>query len=280
MNKKIIDISEHNGIMTKEKMIKIKNNCDGLIIRCGYGSDFNFQDDKQFHNNLKLANELNIPTQFYLFSYAQTTQQAKSEAQHVNRLLPENATIYFDIEDESLKYLDSKQAQEVILIFLQNLRKDIKRGIYCGYYNYTHKLSFIDKIFNNNMIWIADYSFNHSEINHQYTDKFKIDGLSCNFDMSNFIYFVGYKDNIEINNNFINENGIGTVLVDSLNVRNKPSINGEIVATYYKGEKINYDLIVICDDYVWLSYISFNGFRRYVACRVIKTNEKYIDYSK
>lgn len=281
MSKRIIDISEHNGLLNETLMNKIKSNCEGLIIRCGYGSDYSFQDDKQFNNNHKLAVKLNIPCQFYLFSYALNTLQAKSEAQHVNRLLPQNSIIYFDIEDETVSKLDKKELKDIVLTFINNLRKDIQCGVYCGWYNYTNKLSFINELFPPSLIWVADYSFNHKGYNQQFTSEFRISGISCNFDMSDFIEFTGYNTKEENKNpNVINEKGVGTVLADVLNVRNEPNTNSKIVANYYKGEKVNYDMIVVGNEYVWLSYISWSGQRRYVASRVISTNEKYIEYKK
>ena len=56
-----------------------------------------------------------------------------------------------------------------------------------------------------------------------------------------------------------------TVTVDKWDVRNDPSLDGEIVATYSKGEIINYDCYCIVNGYVWISYISRSGRRRYVA---------------
>ena len=56
-----------------------------------------------------------------------------------------------------------------------------------------------------------------------------------------------------------------TVGVDALNVRNYPATNGDVVATYSKGEVINYDCYCIANGYVWISYISRSGIRRYVA---------------
>lgn len=59
--------------------------------------------------------------------------------------------------------------------------------------------------------------------------------------------------------------GTATVLVDALNVRNEPNDESGIVAVYGKGQTFNYDSFVVADGYVWLSYVSFSGVRRYVA---------------
>lgn len=58
-----------------------------------------------------------------------------------------------------------------------------------------------------------------------------------------------------------------TVTVNSLNVRNAPSLTGQVVAQYKQGSKINYDSVYEGDGYRWISYVSTSGVRRYVACR-------------
>lgn len=49
-------------------------------------------------------------------------------------------------------------------------------------------------------------------------------------------------------------------------VRNSPRLDNKVVANYNKGEKVNYDRILYGASYTWLSYISYDGTRRYVAC--------------
>lgn len=60
--------------------------------------------------------------------------------------------------------------------------------------------------------------------------------------------------------------GTFKVTVDTLNVRTDPNAKtGKAVATYKKGQTFNYDSYTITNGYVWLSYISNSGSRRYVA---------------
>ena len=72
------------------------------------------------------------------------------------------------------------------------------------------------------------------------------------------------------------EIGTATVLVDILNVRSKPSLNANIVAKYYKNEKIHYNKVYFNEGYVWVEYISSTGAYRYVASRKLNSNEKYL----
>lgn len=55
-------------------------------------------------------------------------------------------------------------------------------------------------------------------------------------------------------------------MVDVLNVRNAPRLSGSVVATYKKGETVILDnTYYIADGYVWGTYISYSGARRYIA---------------
>lgn len=65
---------------------------DFAMIRCGFGSEWNgtgdyAQDDEQWCRNADECTRLGIPFGTYLYSYATTEEQAKSEAEHVARLL-------------------------------------------------------------------------------------------------------------------------------------------------------------------------------------------------
>lgn len=71
-----------------------------------------------------------------------------------------------------------------------------------------------------------------------------------------------------INVNSYYESGIATVLVDVMNIRNQPSLQGEIQdVKYYKGEEIAYNKVHICDGYYWVEYNRASGEKGYVASR-------------
>ena len=72
------------------------------------------------------------------------------------------------------------------------------------------------------------------------------------------------------------ENGKATVVVNSLNVRDNPHTkNSNIVASYSKNESFYYNEVYISNAYVWVSYISNSGYRRYVAVKNKTTGERY-----
>lgn len=71
---KYIDVSEHQGVIDWET---VKGSIDGAILRAGYGKN---HIDRQFARNAAECNRLGIPCGAYWFSYAKTTDEAKSEA--------------------------------------------------------------------------------------------------------------------------------------------------------------------------------------------------------
>lgn len=89
VNKKGVDISYANGNID---LAKVKNaGYEFVMIRCGYGSDIVSQDDSQFASNVAKAEKLGMPWGVYLFSYACSTADAKSELAHIDRLLKAQA---------------------------------------------------------------------------------------------------------------------------------------------------------------------------------------------
>jgi GH25 family lysozyme M1 (1,4-beta-N-acetylmuramidase) len=100
MSLKGIDISEHNGYKDWNRL-----KADGVqfaMIRLGYGSDQPSQDDKMFQWYVSEAERVGIKWGAYLYSYALTVEDAKSELQHIKRVLNgrnPSFPVGFDMED-------------------------------------------------------------------------------------------------------------------------------------------------------------------------------------
>ena len=107
MQKKGVDISEHNGSVDFQAL---KNaGVQFAIIRLGYGSDYVSQDDSRFSENVRKAETAGMPWGAYLYSYAKTAAMAQSEAQHALRLLNGKKPAYgvwFDVEDSQIANAD------------------------------------------------------------------------------------------------------------------------------------------------------------------------------
>ena len=148
--KKIIDVSSWQGVIDWEK---VKSQIDGAILRCGYGSDLTKQDDEQFKRNADECTRLGIPFGVYLYSYAKTNDQAKSEAAHVLRLIKGYKLaypVYLDLEENGTQAGAIERA---------NIFGDIieQSGYWCGIYanlnwwnNYLKGLERFTK-------WVAQY---------------------------------------------------------------------------------------------------------------------------
>ena len=126
---KLIDVSYHQG---KIDWSVVKKQVDGVIIRCGYGSDYTSQDDKRFKENIEACIKYNIPFGVYLYSYAKTVNAAKSEANHVLRLLEPykdklSYPVYLDLEEDGTE----AGAVERAIVFGDIIEK---AGYWCGVY--------------------------------------------------------------------------------------------------------------------------------------------------
>lgn len=53
----------------------------------------------------------------------------------------------------------------------------------------------------------------------------------------------------------------------TLKIRNNHSTSAQVAAELYSGESVNYDSVYVTKSYVWISYISYSGVRRYIAIR-------------
>lgn len=153
-NLKLIDVSAHQG---KIDWGTVKNHVDGVIIRCGYGSNYKTQDDKRFKENVEGCIAHGIPFGVYLYSYAKTINAAKSEANHVLRLLEPykgklSYPVYYDLEEQGTE----KGAVERAIVFGDIIEKN---GYWCGIYanQYWWKTYLKGKL-NRFTKWVAKYS--------------------------------------------------------------------------------------------------------------------------
>ena len=174
----IIDVSEHNGKLNWEK---IKPEIEGAIIRCGFGSDYSKQDDAYFERNCSECERLGIPYGVYIYSYANAVNKAKSEANHVKRLIKGkklSLPIFYDLEEERYSsyatkmantWLDEMEGYEVGIYANVNWWKNYLSGVKC------------DKK------WVAYWGSKQPSISGmvllQYSDNGKVAGIS-GFDLN------------------------------------------------------------------------------------------------
>lgn len=151
-----VDISTHNGIVNFEALKKA--GIEFVIIRCGYGGNLTKQDDTMFKRNVEQCRKNNIPYGVYLYSYATSVEGAKSEAEHIIRLLNGSRPAYgcwYDVEDSKLPD-NKKQLTDQVVSFCEALEK---AGLYVGVYSslswfrtrFDSRISVYDK-------WVAQWN--------------------------------------------------------------------------------------------------------------------------
>ena len=126
----IIDVSKHNGKIDWDKAKA--SGVQGAIIRCGYGRDVANQDDPYFKRNVSECQRLKIPFGVYIYSYAGDAEKAKSEADHVKRLvrgLKFDFPIFYDLEESKYSSVAKKVAETWL-----SCMKGYNVGIYASLY--------------------------------------------------------------------------------------------------------------------------------------------------
>lgn len=182
-SKKLIDVSEHQGYFDWEK---VKPHIDGAILRCGYGSDYEDQDDAYFRRNADECTRLGIPFGVYLYSYAKTPIQARSEADHVLRQIQGyrlSYPVYLDLEEAQCR----DGVVERACVFGDIIEA---AGYWCGIYANLYWWEVILKDGLERFTkWVAqyhsqcDYTGTHLDI-WQYTAKGSVDGIPGPVDMN------------------------------------------------------------------------------------------------
>ena len=159
--KKGIDVSHHQGTIDWQK---VKNDgIDFAIIRCGYGGNYTSYDDRHWLRNVSECERLGIPYGVYLYSYSENTEDAKSEAAHVLRLLEGHNPaygVYYDLEDENTTGTVSNTTIGTIAKTFcdQVSASGYKVGIYASKYWWQYKLT--SSVFKNEKWskWVAQYN--------------------------------------------------------------------------------------------------------------------------
>lgn len=180
---KIIDVSQWQGVIDWNKAAQ---HIDGAVLRAGFGSDDDSQDDKQYSRNAAECERLGIPYEVYLYSYAFTEDMAKSEAAHVLRLIKGKSVsrVWYDLEES--KY--GTYAKTALKAFADAIRA---AGYEVGLYSYENYYNSYLTGVKDLPIWCAKYASNKPEIGAdiiawQYTSGEKIDGIEGRVDCSHW----------------------------------------------------------------------------------------------
>lgn len=156
-----IDVSQWNGDIN---WTKVKNtDVDYAIIRCGYGTDLTYQDDKKWKTNADACTANGIPFGVYLYSYADTVEKARSEAEHVLRLVKGynlSYPIFYDLEEQSVRdRLSKAEIAQIAKTFCDTIKAaGYKVGVYANLDWFNNYLT--DSVFDNYDKWVAQWNHN------------------------------------------------------------------------------------------------------------------------
>ena len=180
LNRFIIDVSHHQGTIDWEAVKSA--GVEGAIIRCGYGMDQADQDDRKWKRNADECTRLGIPFGAYLYSYADSTAKAQSEAQHALRLLAGyklSYPVYYDLEEAGTE----SGAEERARVFCEAIKAaGYMPGVYANknwWDNYLTGLTEYTR-------WVARYN---SELGMeadmwQYTSSGRVPGIVGRVDLN------------------------------------------------------------------------------------------------
>lgn len=192
---KVIDVSYHNGVIDWER---VKAAGYHAIIRCGYGSNFENQDDGQFKRNADACVRLGIPFGCYLYSYAKGTTQAVSEAEHAVRLCAPyrdamSYPLFFDTEEPGTETVSAAHA----VIFCSRVKAEgFTAGIYASQAWWQENLSNV----NGYVKWVARWSDSEPITRGwqlwQYSERGNVPGIKGHVDLNYSRYTIKTSSNV------------------------------------------------------------------------------------
>lgn len=153
-----IDVSKWNGDIDWAKVKEA--GVDYAIIRCGFGSNLEKHDDTYWKANADACTELGIPFGTYIYSYADSMDDAVSEAEHVLRLIEGydlSYPVYYDLEDDCITdNFTNAEIAELAETFCGIIEEaGYEAGIYANKYWFTEILT--DPVFEKWDKWVAQY---------------------------------------------------------------------------------------------------------------------------
>lgn len=189
----IIDVSERQ---LKIDWQKAKAYIDGAIIRIGYGDDQKDQNDLYAAYNLRECQRLGIPFGVYIYSYAASEKQIKSEIAHTARVCAgykPAGGFWSDLEERACSGIWRRAAELWQEAFPEG-------GIYSWQWAFEQQLKGLDC-----GRWIAAYGSNSGRPEEayrptiwadgwQYTSKGSIPGINGNVDVSEWYGPFGETD--------------------------------------------------------------------------------------
>ena len=184
---------------------------DFAIIRLGFGSNVASHNDKYFEPNVQGCVDNEIPFGVYIYSYATSMADLKSEVDHTKSQLAKISSqpfcVYIDMEDKYTVECGKNKLTEFALEFCSQINTaGYKAGVYANQ-NWLRKYLDAAKISEAGYsLWCAKYSTNPPDIGvsydiWQYTSSGSMSGIKGKVDL-NYMYAdwlgdVGERKSIE-----------------------------------------------------------------------------------
>lgn len=270
-----IDVSEHQGTIDWKK-VKAAG-IDYAMIRAGFGwEEIDDQTDASLVQNVTGAKQAGLPFGLYHYSYADTVEEAKKEAEFLldileaNNIAPSDLSypIAFDIEEpDRLNVSQRRVNTDMVNAFCEIIRDAGYLPMVYASKTVIQDYLYYDEISANN-IWMAAWTStpNDTEIFDncfpvdmwQYSESGTVDGINGRVDL-NICYTDGSADTTQK----------GKVVVDagsSLNVRKAPSVNADVVGSLYKDDIVT----IISETSGWYQIVTSTGVSGYVSAEYIQ----------
>lgn len=188
-----IDISKWQGdINFKEAK---EDGVEFVIIREGYGKENPNQIDKKFEDNYSKATNVGIPVGVYHYSYADSVDDAKKEAEFCLKNIRGKKLGYpvvFDIEDKEQLKLNNRQRTDICKAFCNEIENaGYYAMIYCNL-NWWKNYLISEELYSKYDLWLAEWNVTEPSINcgiWQKTDRGTIMGINGNVDLN-----ISYRD--------------------------------------------------------------------------------------
>ena len=234
-----IDVSEHNGSIDW-----IEAKADGVeyaLIRCGFGRDYESQDDKYFDINMQDALDAGVKVGVYFYSYAQSEDAAASEAAQCLRLIDPyrdklSLPVFYDVEESNIE----DYVEDTIPVFTRILKDaGYNVGVYATGYWFTHCLQYVAIDY----LWVAYWGNDDGEPHSkpefcdiwQYTSKGSVDGVGSRCVDCDILYntdmtaLIGGSDSSDDDkDDDTDEDQGGDIVQVELNVLRKGSTGGQV----------------------------------------------------
>ncbi|MEI4831572.1 GH25 family lysozyme [Bacillus sp. FJAT-53711] len=235
-----IDVSHYEGVIDWNQVKNDPNQVNFMFAKVTEGSEqgTNYVDPT-FQYNINGANNVGILTGAYHFFRAISVNDAKQEAAFFIKNLQSvtlTAPVFVDVEANDGN-LDRDTLTDAVNAFLTELKNAgyTSNGVYSNLYFFENSLN-SSRLQENTLLWIARYNERGPGIDcdiWQYTDSGKVQGIHGNVDCNTSYIDLDISNHNGSSSTYI---GVATITGDNVNVRDQPSMNGNVIRQLHHNE--------------------------------------------